>query len=308
MKISNKDLGLIAAGVILGSTLTGTGLYFGIIRKYIPLKDLEKEVAALQHEKASLCRQIEMIQDSYPKIRKEHEDAVERYEKEITFYEDELQAAKNNLKRQNDIHEASQAYAVYSGDSNDSNDSNDSSVANDQDDELDEDPVDIGPEKVELNDDPRWNGILNEHEQAQYDAANGDEDVQKSVLEVIKERRYRESIDPNHAVYEITEDEFNDPPSFFTKEFYDYYIEDDVIADGLMMVEEPDTLIDTHILKKLQNKSETIVWCRNERLTTDYEITRHDGSYQHDVIGVPEDEVYHARIWNKDDENETTQS
>lgn len=290
MNPNRRDLALIGSGLILGSTLVGVSLYFGVIRKYIPLKDLEKEIAALSEQKASLCRQIDAINKDYPKLQKEHDDQVERYEKEISFYEDQLQLAKEDIETWSKKQVAARAMHDYSG--------------NDDihpDDDLDDPPVDIGPEQVVLNDNPRWNGPLTEDEQRQYDEANGDEDIETGILNSIKERRWTESINDSTAVREIDETEHEDAPFFFDTVSLDYYIEDDVLANGMLMVDQPDAIIDMDILKKLRDKSETVVWCRNEYHTTDYEICRHDGSYQHDVIGVPEDEVYHPNTLREEE-------
>ena len=69
-----------------------------------------------------------------------------------------------------------------------------------------------------------------------------------------------------------------------------------MLADGSEIVIDPDTIINTVVLNHFGQHSMSgdpnVVWCRNDMLETDYAITRHEGSYQHDVLGIPDDEAY----------------
>ena len=72
-----------------------------------------------------------------------------------------------------------------------------------------------------------------------------------------------------------------------------------MLARGMEIVQDPDMIINTIVLNKFGRASQTgdpnVVWCRNDILETDYEITRHDGSYQHEVLGIPEEESYRPK-------------
>ena len=72
-----------------------------------------------------------------------------------------------------------------------------------------------------------------------------------------------------------------------------------MLARGMEIVQDPDAIINTIVLNRFGRLSQSgdpnVVWCRNDILETDYEITRHDGSYQHDVLGIPEEESYRPK-------------
>lgn len=288
-----KAIGLVSGGFVAGAAAATAIFYFGVYRRYIPLKNLEHEIGNLEQKRHELNKQFKDVHEKYVATKRSHDAAVERMEKELDFYDDQISV----VKREFDAVKASGNYGdIHATDPQDNVD--------DKPDELDDDPVDIGDEPDSDNyiiDDgnPRWDGALTDQEQREYDEAEGDEHLQQSVLMAIKESRWKKSIDHDYPAYHISEDEHEEAPWFIDTENLDYWQDDDVLANGMEIVQDPDSIIDTIVLNRFGKLSRSgdpnVVWCRNDILEIDYEITRHDGSYQHDVLGIPEEESYRPK-------------
>lgn len=278
-------------GLATGAAMAGAIFYVKVYRRYIPLNRLEErlsetaeEVDALLKNKADLAKEFKEDTDDYLKLKENMEDWLDQMKKE---------------------YEATKAAADY-GDPwaavarKDISDDDD--ISDEQGDELDDDPVDNGTDEpdrdnVYIHDgNPRWDGPLTDDEQRQYDEAAGDDGLQASILTTIKARRWHESIDEDEPYYQISEQEHDDAPEFIDTEHLDYWEDDDVLARGMEIVQDPDSIIDTIVLNHFGRHSQTddpnVVFCRNDILETDYEITRHKGSYQHEVLGIPDNEAY----------------
>lgn len=327
--MNKRDILLALGGFVAGSVSATSIFYFGVYRHYIPMKDLEQEISDLQAKRKDLIDQVKEVTDAYQEHKKSTEDATMRMDKELDFYDNEIKAAKNELKDiRKQVATAKKSKFVDYGHPNEipkvvKSKPGDPKeyLAEDRDDELDDDPVDISDEdeptekeiamakalsgNFEIHENnPRWDGPLTDDEQAQFDEAHGDVDLEESILRTIKERRYHQTIDDDHAKFQITKDEFEDHPFFFDTETLDYYEGDDVLAQGMEIVQDVRALIDPDVLtmfgKRSQSGDPNLVYCRNDYYDTDYEITRHPGSYQEDVLGIPEDEQYkEPRRFNK---------
>lgn len=289
-----KAMGLVAGGFVAGAATATAIFYFGVYKRYIPLKNLEHEIGNLEQKRHELNKQFKDVHEKYVATKRSHDEAVERMEKELDFYDDQISV----VKREFDAVKASGDYGdIHATEKQDDID--------DEPDELDDDPVDIGDDEPDSDNyiiddgNPRWDGALTDQEQREYDEAEGDESLQQSVLMAIKESRWKKSIDPEYPAYHISEDEHEEAPWFIDTENLDYWQDDDVLANGMEIVQDPDSIIDTIVLNRFGKHSKSgdpnIVWCRNDILEIDYEITRRDGSYQHDVLGIPEEESYRPK-------------
>lgn len=305
-----REIIFALGGAVAGFASATALFYFVVYRKYIPMHELEREVGELQSKRKDLCNQIEEINKAFQDHKRSTDDATLRMDKELDFYDQEIKNAKNELKQLQKHISTAKSFIDYSHPDPSypveipqvkdvSCDPNEYVAENDEPDEIDEDPVDISDEptakelamakalngKFEIHEgNPRWDGPLTEDEQQQFDEANGDIDLEESILRTIKERRYNESIDEENPKYQIDRDTFDDQPFFFDTENLDYYEGDDVLCRGFEIVQDIAALIDPDVLSKFGKRSRSgnpnIVYCRNDYYGTDYEITRHHGSYR----------------------------
>ncbi len=311
-----KSYALAIGGFVAGAAAATSLFYFGIYRRYIPLKNLEHEIAELELRKHELNRQFEDNHKKFINTKRSTDEAIQRMEKELDFYDDQIVATK----REWEAVKASKGYGnpdVVADNVRENEYADDDYPDDDRGDEIDDNPVDIDDNEPDRDNfvisdgNPRWDGPLTDDEQRQYDEANGNESLEQSILMTIKARRWHESIDQDEPSYHISEDDHDEAPWFIDTVHLDYYEEDDVLADGSEIIIDPDTIINTIVLNHFGRKSlssdPNVVWCRNDILETDYSITRHEGSYQHDVLGIPDDEAYkptHHFTHNSDDEME----
>lgn len=291
-----RTLGLAFGGFVAGAATATSVFYFGVYRRYIPLKNLEQEIADLEHRKHELNQQFKSNHEKFVNTKRSTDDAIKRMEKELDFYDDQISVVKKEW-------EAVKASKDYGHpDDIPKEDYGDDDLDDEHSDEIDDDPVDIDADEPDSDNfvisdgNPRWDGPLTDNEQRQYDEANGDESLEQSILMSIKARRWHESIDKEEPSYHISEDDHDEAPWFIDTVYLDYYEDDDVLADGSEIVIDPESIINSIVLNKFGRNSMSsdpnVVWCRNDILETDYSITRHEGSYQHEVLGIPDDEAY----------------
>ena len=150
--------------------------------------------------------------------------------------------------------------------------------------------------RFEIHDgNPRWDGPLTDEEQASYDACDGDENLILGLLTEVKEHRFKNSIDPNRTAYMIDDYEHKTAPDFIDTVYLDYYVRDDKLAEGRVLVERPDDLIDMAVLVQFGKygwqEDPNVVICRNDTFETDYVIERHEESYQESVFGIDPDKI-----------------
>lgn len=154
------------------------------------------------------------------------------------------------------------------------------------------DPLTFKDGRYYLDDDnPRWDGPLNDEEMELYRSVLGDEpELVMSVLTDIRENRYIASMDEDEPMFQITADEHFSKPEFFETRELDYYEDDDILALGREVIPQIERYINPICLNHFGEHSGSgdpnVVWCRNDKHEIDYEITRHEDSYQHAVLGI----------------------
>lgn len=83
------------------------------------------------------------------------------------------------------------------------------------------------------------------------------------------------------------------------KETLDYYVEDDILCEAHDEIVENREDIVGMIFSKLfdgvLSEDENVVYIRNPRLHADYEIIRHDSSYDKEVLGATDEQVAAAK-------------
>lgn len=324
--MNKHDLIMLSIGAVSGALITGIGAYL-VYRQYVPLNKLNDSINELEARKRELFVKIEKIQNSYDSLKESTEQSTARMDEELDFYESQLEAVKEELKQNNQLladqgdpdainrdetyyakkFEETQSFDEEHSDSYEADRSDESERGLYSDDEEVE-YEDEEPSEKELamtkrffgryviNDgNPRWDGPLTDDEQAEYDNAGGDPDIEDSILMGIKEERFIDTIDENEPTYQISEQEHRDMPEFLDTEELDYYEVDDILALGRDIVPNPSHLIDLTVLnhfgKGSMSSDPNVVYCRNDELETDYIVTRHTGSFQYEVLGIPDDDI-----------------
>lgn len=275
--MNKRDIIMLAIGAVVGGGVVAIADYIRMKRKQKPVEDLAKEVETLEASRQSKCRQLDMIDKEFADRKTQYESVLQELEDRLDEYEAE---------------EAEHLAKVASRDI------------------TDDEPVDAVADEVvdddikyikELNmgyvindGNPRWDGPLNDDEQAMYDACEGDVDMEYATLIEIKERRFDETKDPDRMRYLISEYEHENAPEFIDDESLDYYEADDILARGRSIVQNVEDLINPNVLLHFGEGTSdpSVVWCRNDEYKTDYEIVKHPGSYQSAVYGIDEDSAY----------------
>lgn len=312
----NKNVMMLGIGAISGAAATAALGYFCIIRKYIPMRELESEIDKLREEKQSICRQIDEAGKSYEALKKSYSEREQELENDLDILESE-KVAQGSSEEVAEVDKMTERLDYQHPEKYDgshyveklqrvANDRKDEPEANpDEDNDISEDDDD-GIDGYEIIDDgiPRIDGQLTKDEQARLDECDNDEDLQRTVLTSIKEERWRNSIDPDDAIYQISSKEHENLPEFFDTIDLDYYRKDDVLAEGMNIVDK-DNLIEPAILNHFGKQSQTddpnLVICRNDKLEADYMITLDERSFQEVIFGVNADEAWTPE---KSDDNE----
>ncbi len=89
--------------------------------------------------------------------------------------------------------------------------------------------------------------------------------------------------------YVISMDEFNEGEESFDKTNLTYYVQDDTLVDERdMPIDNVEYTVGEDNLTKFGHGSgdHNVVYVRNEKIGTDFEVIRSKGSYSHDVLGV----------------------
>lgn len=277
--INTRDICMIAAGAVLGGGVVAAAGYFGVIRKFIPLRDLERE--------------LDDIRRQYQEYKHKLEDL--HHERETT----------EDVEPSEDISHGRPASENVPVDDAPVDEPSDVDISDDEEEEEDEeeegwdpwmsghyDPLTFKDGRYYLDDDnPRWDGPLNDEEMELYRSVLGDEpELVMSVLTDIRENRYIASMDEDEPMFQITADEHCFKPDFFETRELDYYEEDDILALGREVIPQIERYINPICLNHFGENSGSgdpnVVWCRNDKHEIDYEITRHEDSYQHAVLGI----------------------
>ena len=275
--MNKRDIIMLAIGEVIGGGVVAIADYIRMKRKQKPVEDLAKEVETLEASRQSKCRQLDMIDKEFADRKTQYESVLQELEDRLDEYEAE---------------EAEHLAKVASRDITD-----DEPVDEVADEVVDDDIKYIKELNMGyvINDgNPRWDGPLNDDEQAMYDACEGDVDMEYATLIEIKERRFDETKDPDRMRYLISEYEHEIAPEFIDDESLDYYEADDILARGRSIVQNVEDLINPNVLLHFGEGTSdpSVVWCRNDEYKTDYEIVKHPGSYQSAVYGIDEDSAY----------------
>ena len=301
--MSTRDIEMIAIGGVLGGAIVGAALYFGVIKRYIPLRELESELDDLRYQIARA-----------EKIKNDIVESTSVQEPVVTERPgDSPSLAIKGFNEALDQDEAAVAEAAQS-------EPEIEDEPMEEDDEYDEneiyDPLRFDPELKRYVIDgrgERFDGPLNDDEMNEYQLAleeglqllDHGEKLIDSVLMNIYEARFEKTIDEDEPSYLISLDEHNDGYVFLDTESLDYYEEDDILANGREIIGQIDKVINPIVLNHFDEPKisgdPNVVWCRNDIHRTDYEIVRHTGSYQEEVLGVPTASVYKPpRKFNKE--------
>ena len=275
--INTRDICMIAAGAVLGGVVVAAAGYFGVIKQYIPLRDLERE--------------LDDVRRQYMEYKHKLEDL--HHEREAT----------EDVEPSEDISHGRPASENVPVDDAPVDEPSDVDISDDEEDEDEEegwdpfmsghyDPLPFKDGRWYLDDDnPRWDGPLNDEEMELYKSVLGDEpELVMSVLTDIRENRYIASMDEDEPMFQITADEHLFKPEFFETRELDYYEDDDILALGREVIPQIERYINPICLNHFGEHSGSgdpnVVWCRNDKHEIDYEITRHADSYQHAVLGI----------------------
>lgn len=291
--MNKRDIIMLAIGVVAGSAITAAAGYFGIYRRYIPMRDLEQRIGELENRKHQLCKEIDTISESHDKLKKSIEAQETELNERLKFYESELDSVSDALAQ-------SQEALIHSQHASDKARTVKEEVTDDQ-------PGDPSGRYVIKTGYPRIDGPLSVEQQKEYEeyVEDGDEDALETYLDGIMEERFDSTIDDEYPSYHIDAELHESAPWFIDTVHLDYYEADDILAEGQRMVDNVDQTINPIVLNRFGPNSlsgdPNVVWCRNDILKIDYEITRHSGSYQHEVMGIPEDVAYDPpRKFNKE--------
>ena len=275
--INTRDICMIAAGAVLGGGIVAAAGYFGVIKQYIPLRDLERE--------------LDDVRRQYLEYKHKLEDL--HHEREAT----------EDVEPSEDISHGRPASENVPVDDAPVDEPSDVDISDDEEDEEEAegwdpfmsghyDPLTFKDGRYYLDDDnPRWDGPLNDEEMELYRSVLGDEpELVMSVLTDIRENRYLASMDEDEPMFQITADEHLFKPEFFETRELDYYEDDDILALGREVIPQIERYINPICLNHFGEHSGSgdpnVVWCRNDKHEIDYEITRHADSYQHAVLGI----------------------
>lgn len=280
--MNKHDLIMLALGALAGSVVTGVAGYIYVNHKYTPLREINETVQKLEKRKEELFEQNEYIDKAIKTKTQEHEKKIAELEdKELRLYN----SATNNTSEYDDfIDEEDDALDALREDMGYSEEHHSSYFQEDGRFVIDEG-------------NPRWDGPLTDDEQSEFNECEGDSDMEHTVLDSIRRKRYHQTI-PNKHVYRIDEKEHQNKPDWFDTITIDYYETDDIFAEGTMIVNNIAGLIDVTVLNHFD--PDGTVWCRNEKLECDYEIVDHAGSWQNAVMHIPEDQVAPVHKYNKE--------
>ena len=308
--MERRDLIMLASGMITGSVLTGVACYFFIYRKYVPLKQLDKEIEEATAKRRQLLDDCDTIMKENDKLLKHYREKEDELDDRLKFYEDELDRTNKDIsdaKIKLDAANATMNYAgiksspCYSASTDEpaqGTDVEDKEIVDDEEEsELFDDPQPhkITEDYLKVPGNPRLDGPLTEEELEKLELCQS-ENERLTAIDSIIESRFDDTIDQDDRAYVISEKEHEDAPWFIDTEELEYYEADDILAQDGVVVPSFDELITPIALNHFGPNSlsgdPNVVWCRNDVLKIDYQITRFKGSYQHYVLGVPEDRAY----------------
>lgn len=269
--MNRENLIFAGIGFLAGVAVTAAAGYFGIYRKYIPLRQLEDEVNSLEEQRQSKGRQLDTMDRAYEERKAAYERDLQERSDRLDMYDNDIADAKKELEEIKPS-EPEQESETLSAD--------ESKIF----------------ARFEIHDgNPRWDGPLTDEEQASYDACDGDENLILGLVTEVKEHRFKNSIDQSCTKYLINDHDHKTAPDFIDTVFLDYYVRDDKLAEGRSLIERPDDLIDMAVLVQFGKygwqEDPNVVICRNDIFETDYVVERHEESYQETMFGIDPDKI-----------------
>ena len=106
----------------------------------------------------------------------------------------------------------------------------------------------------------------------------------QNLEEDIKKAEAEAPSDDNSNVYLIDIDQYDDKIFEYDKVELEYYVDDGVLLDIEENILNPDETISIDILDAFAESLESVIYVRNNRIKTDYEIAKVFGSYA-ELIG-----------------------
>lgn len=291
--IGKRDICMIMSGMVLGGGLVAAIGYFGVIKRYIPLRELE---SAIDEAREQYMEYKHKLSELHNEQEQDHDQESNDHIWQATI---DPYRGINYSKVDAPNHDSTAGVPDHDTDRDDplEYDEYDTEDVAEWDPFVNGyyDPLTFGEDRYIIDDDnPRWDGPLTDEEMERYRSVLGESvDIVDSVILTIKQHRYEQSIDEDRPIYQITIDEHDDMPPFFDTRTLDYYEDDDILALGRDIVPQIERYIDPICLNHFTSRGSgsgdpNIVWCRNDEHETDYEIVRQEDSYQHAVLGIPD--------------------
>ena len=147
---------------------------------------------------------------------------------------------------------------------------------------LDYAPEGVGPG---MSPGPRSTVILNDEDGTADDIREAPEEVRQELLE--------EALDPGNQVpFVISVEEFQYDMDYYSKNTITYYDKCGTLVDESdRPIDDVNYCIGDDSLDKfgVSSQDPNIVYIRNDRISTDFEVIRHPGSYVNTVFGIQDD-------------------
>lgn len=89
-----------------------------------------------------------------------------------------------------------------------------------------------------------------------------------------------------HAPYIISHDEFHNNPTPHRQTTLEYYAGDDVLCDEKQQPIHRQAVVVGKLVFGHGSQDPNVVYIRNEELDAEYEVIRHEGTYQGEVLGI----------------------
>lgn len=132
--------------------------------------------------------------------------------------------------------------------------------------------------------------IIKEQGYVSYDTMSREE-VNKRVRDISEKAIQKEAPKDDYpeAPFVITEPDFSEEELYFEKVCADYYLDDGALVDENEELINVDDCIGLENLDRFLSSTEGVMYIRNPRLATDYEVTKVGGKYS-DILGLGGDE------------------
>lgn len=99
--MNRENLIFAGIGFLAGVAVTTVVGYFGVYRKYIPLRQLEDEVNQLEEQRQSKGRQLDAMDAAYEERKVAYEKDLQERSDRLDMYDNDIADAKKNSKQSN---------------------------------------------------------------------------------------------------------------------------------------------------------------------------------------------------------------